>query len=478
MELNDGLVNLVSGMGTGRDKASAATYQISKITELDALSAYKSSSLARRVIDMPAEDACREWREWGAESDVAGDIEREEKRLEIQGKVMKAQKFARLFGGCALLIGDGAVDPSKPLDPATIRKGGLKYVTMLTMRDVTPGQLSQDFTSPNFGKPDVWTLNTLGNSGQQIHPSRLVVFHGNEPLGIYDTSGFQGWGESVLQGGIDAVQRVDALAANILSLTYEAKVDVVKIPDLMSNLATRGNDYSNEIIKRLTLAATGKGINGTLILDAAEEYEQKSASFSTLDTLLDRFMQLTSAAYGIPMTLLFGMSPGGLNATGAGDTRGYYDRIKVMQSLRMEPAMKVLDECLIWSALGSRPDDVFYNWRPLWQPTSKERAEVGKLVADTLVALDGMDILPKEAIGKAAVSALTESGAFPGLETAVDEYGGIDDDLGDDDLGESSGDDGSDDEPPAVTDARPMPVHKPYVSDSDVRAALIKAITQ
>lgn len=125
--------------------------------------------------------------------------------------------------------------------------------------------------------------------------------------------------------------------------------------------------------------------------------------------------------YGIPMTLLFGMSPGGLNASGASDTRGYYDAIRVHQTMRVEPAIYGLDECLVRSALGARPDDVHYNWRSLWQPTAKEKAEVGKIIADTIVAMDGF--LADEVRASTAVNALTESGAFPGLEAAVLEYG-------------------------------------------------------
>jgi phage-related protein (TIGR01555 family) len=422
MQINDGLVNLVSGMGTGRDKGGQASWYQDNLSDLQLINAYKASSLARRVVDMPAEDACREWREWQADTADIGKINAEEKRLSIQGKTMQAQRFARLFGGAALLIGTGDSDLSQPLDPRRVGLGGLRYVTLLTMRHLSPGPLSEDATSPDFGKPQSWTLNTASQTGIKIHPSRLSVSYGLEPMGDYDTTRFTGWGTSILEGGLQSVTRIDEVAGNILSLVYEAKVDVIRIPDLMQNLATRGDSYSAEIVRRLTLAATGKGINGTLILDAMEEYQQKSASFSSLDAILDRFMQLTSAAHGIPMMLLFGKSSGGLNSSGDTELRAYYDRVKVQQTLRMEPEMSVLDECIIRSALGTRPEEVHYNWKSLWQPTAKERAEVGKSLVDSMATLDSMDILPSEAIAKATVSALTESGAFPGLETAVDQY--------------------------------------------------------
>ena len=190
----------------------------------------------------------------------------------------------------------------------------------------------------------------------------------------------------------------------------------------MANLARRGDAYSAEIIKRVTLAATAKGINGALLMDAQEEYEQKNASFGGLDALAFFFMQLCSAAHGYPMTLLFGMSAGGLNSSGDIDIRGYYDAVKVEQTLQMEPAMNVMDECLIRPALGSRPDGLHFNWRPLWQPTAKERAENADKIASAGQKLKDMDAVSPEALAKAMVNAMTETGAFPGLAAAVDDF--------------------------------------------------------
>jgi len=430
MKMLDGLINLVSGLGTARDKGAMASYTLPTMTPYDAFAAYKASSLIRRVVDLPAEDACREWREWQAEATDISAVEAEESRLGIQGKVMDARRQARLFGCAALLIGDGAADTEKPLNPEAIRKGGLRYVTPLSRDDLSAGDLDRDPESASFGKPNFWRLTSGQGRMLTIHPSRLVLFHGIAPMaGLYYDDGL-GWGDSVLLGMLETIRRVDEGAANVLSLVYEAKIDVIKIPDLMSNLQSRGAEYEDEVLRRLTLAATGKGINGTLMLDALEDHQQKSASFGGLPDVLDRFMQLASAASGIPMTLLFGMSPGGLNASGDVDVRGYYDRVRVQQTLYMQPAMAILDECLIRSALGDRPDDLHYTWRPLWQPTAKERADIGKISAETMKIALEMDAVSVEAAGAALVNVLTESGAFPGLEGYAADFPLEDDDFG------------------------------------------------
>ncbi|MHA3913858.1 anti-CBASS protein Acb1 family protein [Halovulum sp. GXIMD14793] len=419
--LTDGLRNLVANLATGRDKAASAQYVMPIENRAEYLAAYLSSSLVRRAVDLPAEDSCREWREWQAEAVDISKIEAEEKRLDLQGKIKEARRQARLYGGAAILIGTGENNLTKELSPDRIKAGGIKYLTVLSRDDLSPGEIERDISSRLYNEPQYWTLS--GERGVlQLHPSRLVLFHGVPPLAGLANQTQYGWGCSVLTGMLDAIKRVDEGAANVNSLVYEAKVDVVKIPDFMSNLESRGQQYEQLVQSRLTLAMMSKGINGSLILDAEEDYEQKAASFGGLPDVLDRFMQLASAASGVPATLLFGMSPAGMNSTGESDIRLYYDRVRVEQTLSMQPAMGVLDECLIRSALGARPEGLFFNWRPLWQPTAAERAGVADKLMAAAEKLHRMDAVSTEALGQASVNALTESGAFPGLESYAEEF--------------------------------------------------------
>ena len=182
-----------------------------------------------------------------------------------------------------------------------------------------------------------------------------------------------------------------------------------------------------KLIERYTLAATAKGINGTLMLDKEEEYETKTTSFATLPDVLDRFMQIASGAADIPMTRLFGMSPAGMNSTGESDLRNYYDRISAMQELEQGPAMHVMDECIIRSALGSRDPDIYYKWAPLWTMSEKEQADVFKTKADGARAIAGNgqseSLMPVDALSDALVNTFIEDGSLPGLEAAIEEYG-------------------------------------------------------
>jgi uncharacterized protein len=259
----------------------------------------------------------------------------------------------------------------------------------------------------------------------RIHPSRLAVFIGESLPDASFGASLLGWGDSVLAATLSAIKNADSAAANIASLLFEAKIDVIKVPDLMNSLTNK--DYEGRLLSRFSLAATAKGINGTLLLDNEEAYEQKNANFGSLDNVLHVFMQIVSGAADIPVTRFLGQSPSGLSATGEADLRNYYDRIQSIQELELTPALATLDECLIRSATGARDPGIHYVWTSLWQITDRERAEIGKLDAETIALLNNTGLFPQEALAKASINALTEHGVLPGFEDAIDAGGGLPD---------------------------------------------------
>lgn len=415
---SDKLVNLVANLGTERDKSSGSMYAPTFMSEQQLVDAYRGAWLPRKIVDIPAMDACRKWRNWQADKAQIERIEAEEKRLGIKPKVLEAMIKARLFGGAAVFIGNGDRDLSQPLDPERISAGGIKYLSVMTRRNLNPTEIERDPQSPRYDRPKAYNL---AGGTFEIHPSRLIEFIGAQHPDQDLATENQGWGDSVLLAVMEAIKHADATMANIASLVFEAKVDIIRIPDFMQGM----NDpaYRKQILDRLSLAATAKGINGTLLLDSLEEYESKSASFGTLPEILDRFLQVVSGAADIPATRLLGQSPGGLNATGDSDLRNYYDRIQAMQELEVAPALSLMDECLIRSALGNRPPEIHYSWAPLWQPTAKERSDIGKTTADTIKVLKDSGLFPDDALSQAAVTLLVENGVVPGLEAAIAKFG-------------------------------------------------------
>ncbi|TKT79986.1 phage portal protein [Aquamicrobium sp. LC103] len=423
--IGDSLTNLVSRMGTERDKAAHTFYGMPLLSDEQIINAYRGAWLPRKIVDIPALDSCRNWRNWQAGDRQIEKIEAEEKRLNLRGKVLEARIKARLLGGAGILIGTGEQEMMLPLDVERIGRGGVQYLTVFTRKHLAAGEIDRDPGSEFYGRPSYYRVSARDGRTIDVHPSRLAIFQGNS-TGDEDLAFHQGWGDSVLVSVLDAIKNADSTAANIASLVFEAKVDIIRLPNFMASLGDE--TYKRKILERYTLANTAKGINGTLLLDKEEEYESKSASFATLPDILDRFLTIVSGAADIPATRLLGQSPAGLNSTGEADLRNYYDRISAMQEIEMTPALYRLDEALICSALGSRDPSIYYSWAPLWQMTDKERAEIFKTKADAARAIAGSggmspELIPIEALSDGLVNALVEDGSLPGLEKAIEEYG-------------------------------------------------------
>jgi phage-related protein (TIGR01555 family) len=422
----DSLTNLVANLGTSRDKAASSIYAPPFLDDAQISNAYRGAWLPRKIVDIPAFDSVRAWRNWQAEGDQIEAIEAEEKRLNVIGKVLEARVKARLWGGAAILIGDGASNLAGELDIERIGKAGLKYLTVLSRRQLAAGEIETDPRVDWYGKPRSYRVSAASGQQVTIHPTRLAIFYGaQQPDDDLFASANQGWGDSVLLAVLDAIKQADGTAANIASLVFEAKVDVFGIPDFMANVGDAS--YRAKVLERYSLAATTKGNNGALIRDKEEEYDQKQVSFATLPDVLDRFLQIASGAADIPATRLLGQSPAGMNATGESDLRNYYDRLSAMQEIEMTPAMARLDECIIRSAHGARDPSIYYEWAPLWGLSEKERADIFKTKADGARAIAGTGtspaLMPIEALSDALVNTFIEDGSLPGLEAAIDEYG-------------------------------------------------------
>ncbi|MBX9719281.1 MAG: DUF1073 domain-containing protein, partial [Methylobacterium sp.] len=324
----DSLRNVVSGLGTAKDKRSHNTFVIQPMMrdEIDAL--YLEDGFARKIVDKMPADEVREWRTWEAREAEA--IYAAERQLRYRAKVQQARTWGRLYGGAAILIGDGNDDPTKPLDIEGIGKGGCQYLHVLSRHELAAGELERDILSPNFGRAKSYTLaNTAANSIPEIHHSRLAIFDGVDcPRLIRDTN--QGWGLPLYQAIRTAIMNVAVSAASAAALTEEAKTDVIQVPDLTAQLSDP--EGQRRLITRFTMASQMKSTVNTLLLGADEVFSRKQMSFTGLPDLIRMHIEIVAGVADYPVTVLLGTAPKGMNATGDGDARNYYDTIKARQT--------------------------------------------------------------------------------------------------------------------------------------------------
>lgn len=386
----DGLQNVMAGLGTSRDKMSYGEYGIVAPLDRQALeNMYRGSWLAKKIVNIPADDMTRAWRTPMFDDETVDDplkssrfqFEQAERKFQVKSKVNAALRWARLYGGSVLLLGVG--DPKswgEPLDVESIGKGDLRFIMTLDRHLCIPVGIYDysDITSPNFGYPEYYTI-AQAKAAPQIHHSRVIRLVGDE-LPYWASLQQARWGDSVLQVVLDTLKGRDTITAGIASMIFEANVDVLKVPDLGDLVSTE--DGEAKVTKRFQLAALMKSFNRMLLLDGEDEYEKKSNSFSALDSILREFRVEVAGAADIPVSRLFGMSASGLNATGDNEVRNYYDMIAARQEKDLRPVLERLDEVLLRHTFGNVPDNYRSEFEPLWQLSDKEKADTEKVRAD------------------------------------------------------------------------------------------------
>jgi phage-related protein (TIGR01555 family) len=417
--MRDGLENLVTGMGTDRDKLSFTMFAFNALNRAQLDAAYRGDWIARKVIDIPAFDATREWREWQAEKKDITLIEEAENKFFLLQKVKQALVKARLYGGSALVMGIDAGAPEKELKIDQVKKDGLKFVHAVSRYELTAGPIELDITSPYFGEPQYYQRQAIGKPMFKIHPSRVVRFLGAEVADI-QTAGFDGWGDSILQVVSDAIRACGTVNNGIANMIDEAKLDVIKIPGLTDNITDL--EYEGKLKARFGLAATAKSIYKMLLLDKEEEWQRITQAFTGLDDVMHMYLMIASGAADIPATRMLGQSPKGMNATGENDTRNYYDKVKTEQKTVMGPQLSRLDEVFIRSVFGTRPEELHYDWRSLWQLDETDSADVALKKAQAFKIDVDSGVIDPQVMRDARQNQLIEDGTYPGLEATIEEF--------------------------------------------------------
>lgn len=366
--VNDGAyVNFVSNLNTSRDKSSHGHFaKETNLTDYDFEAVYQDW-LAKKIINRPVLDMLRAgWYFTGLEDGQILKISDEIKRLCLVERLVKLLIWSRLYGRAYLIFGLADGQPlDQPFEIEKLRQGGLQFFTVLKKSKVQA--LNNEYVPLELsaGEPEqpMYYQISNGNGTQsKIHHSRIMcVKHGDE-------------GESLLLAIYYTLRNYIATNAGAASLVHEAKVDVIRMPDLMMNIVNR----AKETMERFGAAALLKSINGMLVIDKNEEYESKSYTFGGLPELMREFGQQTAGAADMPYTLLFGQTTSGLNNSGEFDLRSYYDRVNTEQNWTLRPILERIFPVIFKSLFGVIPAGFNFVFYPLWQLDVKTRSEVEK----------------------------------------------------------------------------------------------------
>lgn len=377
--LRDSLENLVAQLGTSQDKRSHSRFVNSKRLSADGMqeelnALYRTDWLAGKVVDIIPDDMTREWRYFTGdiEPDTVAMLVEEEERLGLAETFNQAHKWARLYGTAFVVMN---VDDGQPVDQPLridrIRKGGLKHIKVVDRHRIDRADLQpiENPLDPNYGMPVHYRFV---NTNVKIHHSRVIRFDGVKlPFDEFKRNNYMS--DSVLDRLYEALTNFNTVATGSASMVYETNVDVMKVKGLMNYI--QSPEGTSLIQKRFTLAGMLKSFNNMLLLDSEEEYDKKQNTFASIPDLLYAHALFLAGGSDVPATRLLGSSASGLNATGEGDMKNYYDVIRSKQTKDYKPKLDYFD-MIMAKSLGIKEDmDLSYKFNSLFQMTPKEQAD-------------------------------------------------------------------------------------------------------
>ena len=382
----DGWMNVLTGLGIrGRDKNVNAHFRMERVfeqAELDQL--YRSDGVTRRIIDIVPAEMIRQG--WEIEGDSDQEINSKMEEIKTNQNLTTLLRWARLYGGalCVMGIADG-LPLDEPVDERNIRDVKWLHVFDRYQSFSRDGTFEKDLNNPNYGFPNVYTVNDSRTGAIfYVHHSRILRTDWSL-LPPRQQNFNNGWGDPLLQSTYDELRNYSTAFANAGLIMQDFVNYTLSIPNLAELISSQCAD--NQVMKRLDILNLTKGATNTMILDAEEKYEKASTNISGIPELLDRFMLALSAVSGVPVSLLFGRSAAGMNATGDNDVRKFYDMVKQEQESKLKPMLEKLTRYIMLSKDGSfagvEPDNWSIQFIPLWQNTEEQEAIVRKIVAET-----------------------------------------------------------------------------------------------
>lgn len=389
----DAYVNALKGLGDALYDSLAQT-KVRAAFQGD--SAYyenliEVNRLARRIAALPPREMLRAGYEIQVPDDAAYDskpLMKEIKRLQLDANIVWAMTLARATGGAVLVpvMNDGAIDLRLPLNLQSIREiQELRVVSRKHVQQTAPG-------SP------IYRITTKDNSSSiEMHESRLLIFHG-ERITDERRNAQGGWHNSIFVALEEPLARHGTTWQALGNMFVDGSQGVLKIKGLHGLISAFGEGL-DALRARFHVMAHGRSVARAVAVDAdGEDFTFVNRQFAGIDGAIYALMSELSSLTGIPITKLFGRSAAGMNATGEGDARDWLNEVEADRTVELEPNHeKALRWIMHTKAGGGEPASWSVAYKPGWQPSEKEQAEVRKIQADVdAIYLGQQVLLPEE----------------------------------------------------------------------------------
>lgn len=383
----DGLSQSEMGMGGMRDKLDKITPYSSGLSFSDSQNWYLSNGYIQNIVDIPAEDATREWIEIKTNRDDLGIsrlIQNRFVELDFQRKLKELIRYSRMYSlGGFLYYG---IDSSIPQTDIVLEQAmpesinRIDYINVFgpDMVSLLPNAINP--LGVNYHRPEL-RINSI-----KLHPSRyhwLILSYLPE----------KNTGVSVIQTVLDAVKAQGIALWSISSILSELSIKVFKSPSV-------NTDDPAKLFELISLIRQAISTQGVFAAGEGESLERLNGVIPGIKESLDFILENMSGLSKIPKSRLSGQSQGTLTG-GQYDLVSYYDSIAKFQEIELRP---IIERCIslivretsgkVYSALGGNIQslDWEFEFENLWKLSETESADVNlkKAQADKIYVETGV----------------------------------------------------------------------------------------
>ena len=392
----DGYVNLLNKYGTSQDNSEA--YQFERepiIPDMQLTGLYEGNGLFSKIIDTPAEEALKHGFDLNLKNDeVNAFVEEALDELEWEEKAATAIKWARLYGGALIVMlindGGGLEQPVnwqniKSIDELRVYERAIVQPDYSSLYRQDYGGKGESNRVSKFGQPEFYYVSSVYGSFR-VHESRCLVFRNGVLPEQTSNSIYRFWGMPEYVRIRRALRETVTAHTDSVKLLERSVQAIYSMKGLATLLTT--DDGENQVLKRLNVIDTARGILNSLVIDAdGENYDFKTFQFSGVKDVIDATCNMLSALTNIPQTILFGRSPAGMNATGTSDFESYYNFVEKIQRLMLKRNLRTLLDVIFRAGIASgaveEEPDYKLEFNPLWSLSDTEQATVDQTKAQT-----------------------------------------------------------------------------------------------
>ena len=345
------------------------TQEILSLNWVELVNTYKSNGFVKLAVDLPVAD-CFRGGGYDLESATLDGEELDKLNETVHTKddeiIKQVLRWGRLFGGGALICSTEQQSDT-PFNPETIKGGKVEFLACdrwQCMPESNSVQLAERFT--------IVDINKNNSVVDTFDRSRVLPFVG-EVNPYYLRNQVQGWGLSILEAIIPQLSQYIKANNVVLEMLDEAKIDILKIFGLADLLMSR--DGEQAVRKRCDIFAKQKNFKNVGVMDAQDDYLQKTMSFQGINQLLEKIFLLICSSLRIPYSKVFGRGASGFSS-GEDDLENY--NAMVMATIRepVTPIIKWVAQIRACQLFGRKVDDLTVKWKPLRVLSEQERQQL------------------------------------------------------------------------------------------------------